>query len=223
MADGVQIRTIAELKEYFGLIASAKVTFTQEKLIGLLDMNADVIYLYGERFTIPGSIAGITYIGINNPIVEFDGEAVEVGIDLQGLELNIEDYIDDGNNPYGVDKFYIFFDNNPILGVKLLRTVAENGSVKAQTVLGSCCMNGYGVEENKKEAIKWYRVAAEQGYAAAQYMLGCCYKNGDGVGMNRKEAIKWLQKAARKGNSDAEYELSKCYTEGNGPAKDIRR
>ena len=207
MADGVQIGTTAELKEHFGLDASARVAFTQDELIGLLNMNVDVIYLYGECFTIPASIAGITYIGMNNPMVKFDGETVEPGIDLQGLEFNIEDYIDDGNNPYGVDKFYILFDNNPILGVKLLRAAAKKGSVKAQTVLGSCCMNGYGVEANQKEAIKWYQIAARKDYAAAQYMLGNCYKYGDGVVKNRKEAIKWYQKAARQGNADAKYEL----------------
>ena len=84
IADGLQIGTVAELKEHLGLAASDRVAFTQEELIGLLDMNADVIYLYGKRFTIPGSIQGITYIGINNPMVKFDGEAVEPGIDLQG-------------------------------------------------------------------------------------------------------------------------------------------
>lgn len=207
MADGVQIGTIAELKEHFGLAPSDKIAFTQDELLGLLDMNADIIYLCGERFTIPGNITGITYIGINNPMVKFDGETVEPGIDIQDLEFNIEDYIDGGNNPYDVNKFYIFFDNNPILGVKLLRAAAEKGFVKAQTVLGSCCMNGYGVEKNKKEAVKWYRIAAGKGYAAAQYMLGNCYKYGDGVEGNRKEAIKWFQKAARQGNVDAKYEL----------------
>lgn len=221
--DGVPIRTFTEIKKHFEISHIDRVAFTQEELIDLLDMNVDIIYLCGERFAIPGNIEGITYIGINNPRVDFGGGTVEPGIDLQGVRFNIEDYIDDGNNSYGVDKFYIFFDNNPILGVKLLRAAAEKGSVKAQTVLGSCCMNGYGIEENRKEAVKWYRIAAEQGYTAAQYMLGCCYKYGDGVERNRKEAIKWFQKAARQDNTDAEYELNKYYTEGNGAAKDIRR
>ncbi|MBQ9776558.1 MAG: sel1 repeat family protein, partial [Lentisphaeria bacterium] len=71
--------------------------------------------------------------------------------------------------------------------------------------LGVCFQNGYGVTENKQEAVKWYRKAAEQGDAKAQYNLGNCYYFGNGVTENEQEAVKWYRKAAEQGDAKAQY------------------
>ena len=49
---------------------------------------------------------------------------------------------------------------------------AERGLAFAQVNLGLMYDTGYGVPENKAEAVRWYRLAAEQGNAVAQYNLG---------------------------------------------------
>jgi uncharacterized protein len=43
----------------------------------------------------------------------------------------------------------------------LLGPLADQGSAKAQTILGVMNTNGQGVPQNYIEAIKWYRLAAD--------------------------------------------------------------
>ena len=67
--------------------------------------------------------------------------------------------------------------------------------------------NGYGVTQDKSEAVRWYREAAEQGYANAQYNLGAMYYNGEGVRQDKSEAVKWFRKAAEQGYTPAQNAL----------------
>lgn len=48
------------------------VACTQDDIYELLDEQQDTIYLCGEKFIIPTGKEGVTYIGINNPLVKFD-------------------------------------------------------------------------------------------------------------------------------------------------------
>ena len=50
------------------------VAFTQDELYDLLDLGTNTIYLFGDKYSIPVNKDGITYIGINNPIVVIDSE-----------------------------------------------------------------------------------------------------------------------------------------------------
>ncbi len=206
------------LKEYTTddtILASAdNVAFTQKELAGLLkrldslevdDEGNRMIFLCGEHFIIPAKVSGVIYRGVNNPTVEFDNEVVEAGIDFQDLEVDLKD---DGDFKAFRDMFYHTFDNNPILGAKLLRIAAEKEAVKAQTVLGECYRNGFGVEQNAEEAEKWVRKAAEQGNADAQYELGQWYLDGD----DEEAAEKWVRKAAEQGHMDAQCELGEWYS-----------
>ncbi len=47
--------------------------------------------------------------------------------------------------------------------LRLLGPLADQGSAKAQTILGVMYANGQGVAQNSSEAIKWYRLAADKG------------------------------------------------------------
>lgn len=51
-----------------------QVAFDQDELYDLLDDGVTVIYLCGERFSIPLAKPGITYIGINHPIAIIDSK-----------------------------------------------------------------------------------------------------------------------------------------------------
>ena len=171
-----------------------------------------VIYLCGEHFTIPGDAGGITYVGINNPTVQFDGNAVAAGIDLQGIQCDLEEYIDDYTDGSSEGKrFFDLFAGNLTLGVKLLGMAAENGSAKMQTFLGSCYKSGRGVEVNPTEAMKWYKRAATQGYAHAQNMVGNAYRDGFVVQEDRSEAVRWYKSAAEQGCVDAQCQLGRYY------------
>jgi TPR repeat protein len=62
--------------------------------------------------------------------------------------------------------------------VEWFRKAAERGYSEAQSDLGWCFDNGWGVDENKEQAAKWYLCAAEQGLAGAQFNMGSCYEYG---------------------------------------------
>lgn len=81
---------------------------------------------------------------------------------------------------------------------------AQNGDAEAQYNLGLMYYNGYGVRQDKSEAVNWYRKAAEQGHASAQFNLGLMYGKGEGVKQDYTEAVNWLRKAARQGDTDAQ-------------------
>ncbi len=70
------------------------VAFNQDDLYDLLDKSEETIYLCGDKFTIPINKKGITYIGINEPIVVIDSNEVvdwdERKIVISGVRYNEE-------------------------------------------------------------------------------------------------------------------------------------
>ena len=99
------------------------------------------------------------------------------------------------------------------------RKAAEQGDAKAQYEFGRCYYIGYGVMQDRTEAVKLWRNAASHGCAKAQRMLGDCYYIGKGVEQNFAEAVKWYRKAAEQGDAKAQFELGICYYIGNGVEK----
>jgi hypothetical protein len=66
------LKRYTDENKYDGIIDN--VAFSQDELYYLLDEGEITIYLCGERFTIPISKEGITYIGINNPIAVIESK-----------------------------------------------------------------------------------------------------------------------------------------------------
>lgn len=69
------------------LDAIDKVAFHQDELYDLLDEDAKEIYLCGERFSIPLSVTGITYVGVNQPTVVIDSKTE---VDWAAKEITLE-------------------------------------------------------------------------------------------------------------------------------------
>jgi hypothetical protein len=80
---------------------------------------------------------------------------------------------------------------------------AIQGDAKAQYNLGVMYDNGYGVAEDKIEAVRWYRKAADQGDAKAQFNLGNMYRRGEGVTKDYVEVYKWWSLATTQGDKIA--------------------
>ena len=82
-----RLRAVTDEAEYIENID--RVAFDQEDLADLLDENESTIYLCGEKFTVPASRKGITYVGINEPAVHISGRipktAEELGIVFTGI------------------------------------------------------------------------------------------------------------------------------------------
>lgn len=134
-----------------------------EDILGKIDtLKAEdeerVICLKGDYFVIPANVGGIIYRGLGKPEVEFDDDVIEAGIDLQDVEFDIRVYINSGD----YEMFIKAFDNNTVLGAKLLQQAAEKGDWNAQFALSLCFIEGYGVEKDSKEAIKWLQMVAAQ-------------------------------------------------------------
>lgn len=103
---------------------------------------------------------------------------------------------------------------------RLVTPLAEQGSPKAQSLLGYMHDRGQGVPQDFAEAAEWYRKAAEQGYAPAQHNLGSMYDKGQGVPQDFAEAVRWYRKAADQGDPDAQVNLGTMYALGQGVPQD---
>jgi uncharacterized protein len=107
--------------------------------------------------------------------------------------------------------------------LKLLRPLAEQGDVRAQSALGLLYHRGRGVREDHAEALKWFRLAAGQGNAVAEFTLGVMYAEGQGVPQDNDEAAKWYRLAADQGHPQAQYNLGLWYAKGDGGSPDTVR
>lgn len=84
-------RKLKQLKEYTSesvfIDHLDHIAFTQEDVYDLLDENQSEIYLCGEQFSIPLGKKGVSYIGINNPIVIINSKEV---VDWIGKSISLE-------------------------------------------------------------------------------------------------------------------------------------
>ena len=77
------------------------VAFDQDELYDLLDEEQTEIYLCGERFSIPTSKEGITYIGINHPVAVIDSD---IEVDWKEKSIVLRDVVFD-------EKYQIILDS----------------------------------------------------------------------------------------------------------------
>ena len=87
-------------------------------------------------------------------------------------------------------------------------------------MIGKCYYFGYGVTEDKFEAVKWYKQAAEEDVIPAAYELGYCLFHGYGTPEDKEAALKMIRKAAEKEYPDALCLLGDYYNEGIVVKKD---
>ena len=83
--------------------------------------------------------------------------------------------------------------------MRLWRIGAATGYARSVHNVGTCYMDGLGVEKDFAEAVKWFRRAAEMGFPSSQVNMGAFYMNGSGVEKDEAEALKWYRKAAANG------------------------
>jgi len=94
----IDFEKVKKLKKYTEeqkFLNSINITaFEQDDIYKLLDDGETTIHLCGDRFTVPISKKGITYVGVNNPIVVIESKEVvnfeEKAIKLIGVEFDEE-------------------------------------------------------------------------------------------------------------------------------------
>lgn len=80
-----RLKKVSLEKEFIDNIDN--VAFEQNDLYDLLDDGANKIYLCGDRFSIPLAQKGVSYIGINNPVVVIDSK-VEIDWEEKKITLS---------------------------------------------------------------------------------------------------------------------------------------
>jgi hypothetical protein len=132
-----------------------------------------------------------------------------------------------------------------------LRLAARAGLPEAMFWYGLACRHGWGMRENKAEALQWLRRAVDSGqlevaddedlskhgqtpdfvkskqhkarYAVAIYELGKCYMNGWGTSPDKSLALRCYEIAGNWGDADALSEAGYCYVEGVGCKKNMKK
>ena len=66
------------------------VAFNQDELYDFLEEDVDMIYLCGEKFSIPLAKEGVNYIGINQPTVVIDSK---VEVDWVKKNISVENVV----------------------------------------------------------------------------------------------------------------------------------
>lgn len=128
-----------------------------------------------------------------------------------------------------------------------LRLAARGGLPEAMLWYGLACRHGWGMRENKAEALQWLRRAVDSGhleiaddeqaqstdvakkkqhraqYAVAIYELGKCYMNGWGAAQDKTLALRCYEIAGNWGDPDALVEAGYCYAQSVGCKKDMKK
>ncbi len=81
-----------------------------------------------------------------------------------------------------------------------MEVLAEQGSAKAQYLVGEGYFGGFGVHQDYKKAFEWYQKAANQGHIDAQNNLGRMYLEGNGVRQNKAKAKEIFSKTCDDGD-----------------------
>ena len=84
-------------------------------------------------------------------------------------------------------------------------------------------IEGYGVQQDYRQAAYWYQQAAQKGHPEAQYSLSLLLASGKGVDRDDEQAVRWMRAAAGRGYAPAQAALGTRYAHGRGMDRDDRR
>lgn len=120
----------------------------------------------------------------------------------------------------GGDAYSAYRNGDYATVLRLTRPLADEGDVRAQSLLALIYYRGHGVPRDDIVAAKWFRRAADQGDGVAQFHLGLMHFEGKGVPKDYAEAAKWYRLAADRGNPEAQYNLGVIYASGEARETD---
>ena len=100
---------------------------------------------------------------------------------------------------------------------------ADKGYPAAIAVLATATSSGYGLPQDKGEALRRYRTAAEAGFAPAFSSVADFYLNGVGTAQDRGAALDWLRRGAEHGDPFSHQRLAELYETGDGVPLDVEK
>ena len=93
------------------------------------------------------------------------------------------------------------------MNISRLSQEAEAGSCVAQSILGTCYLDGINVEVDYAKAFQLLSAASDQGASRAVANLARMYAGGLGLAKEMSQAVRLYEKAARAGDFFAMVEL----------------
>jgi len=101
--------------------------------------------------------------------------------------------------------------------------LAKKGNAEAQFKVGEMYETGFGVKEDKTEAMNWITKAAGQGHETAKFKLLYWDIEKNGVNDANKVEYEALKTKANEGNAQAQYYFGKMYARGVGVKKNSNK
>ena len=121
---------------------------------------------------------------------------------------------------YELDRFHGATGLEPARYLDMLRAAVEAGEARAQHYVGLVHFNGYGVRQDRGEALRWLRRGAEQGDDSSALLLSEMLAGGLGGAPDAGESARWLEAVAGRGLAVARVRLAERYLSGTGVARD---
>lgn len=148
---------ILKLKEYTDDREYEKVidfvAFDQDELYDLLDEEADTIYLCGKKFSIPLAKEGVSYIGINQPMVVINSKTE---VDWIEKNISVENVVFD-------PKYQVVLDSANKMKEELYKKAVEE--VKKNSIgnyFSDSYLNFMLFDSEKKRAKNMFQIARKE-------------------------------------------------------------
>jgi TPR repeat protein len=96
-----------------------------------------------------------------------------------------------------------YFGGNIKDAVANFKVAASKNNPDAETMLGTCYLNGFGLPKDEGMAAHWFEKAAYQNVASAQRLLAKCYYKKADRFPNQAYCYMWINLAAWNGDEKA--------------------
>lgn len=144
--------------------------------------------------------------------------AQSLGYDVSSEIANLKNKIKNGakiKQEQLIDALYLKSSSNKVLdaqnGFQRLLEIARTGNGKAEGLIGSCYLQGYGTTQSIKDAVYWTKRGADHDDTYAISEMGIYYLEGLGVERNEQEYLRLETIAANRGNANACYSVGVYY------------
>lgn len=107
------------------------------------------------------------------------------------------------------------------MDIEDLKTRAHRGNIVAQSILGICLLEGFGVDRDYAEAFRWLRAASASGAPRAAWHLGTMFEHGLGTREDLRRARELYEFAADRGEFFACVLLARLYRYARGVHEDV--
>lgn len=95
-----------------------------------------------------------------------------------------------------------------------LISLARQGNLDAQVLVGITYKDGHGTEHDLKKARFWFRRAAHKGRNDAAFLLGLSFLHDKATAKEYEQAVYWIKYAARHDVHSAQRFMALAYEKG---------